>query len=86
MAAVRHQSCAEAPWPVLGTLTSWKSARADLFLIMGAVLAATVLAATVLAATVLAATVLAATVLAATVLAGAGRRDNGGCGPQAFIP
>src|SRR6266568_5974540 len=41
MAAVRHQSCAAAPWPVLGTLTSWKSARADRFLIAGAVLVGT---------------------------------------------
>src|SRR5450432_2873334 len=41
MAAVRHQSCAGAPWPVLGTLTSWKSARADRFLVVGAMLAGT---------------------------------------------
>src|SRR5580692_11167142 len=44
MAAVRHQSCAEAPWPVLGTLTSWKSAGADRFLVVGAMPAGTMLA------------------------------------------
>src|ERR1700733_9024732 len=39
MTAVCHQSCAAARGPGWGTLTSWKSARADRFLVMGAMLA-----------------------------------------------